>query len=65
MHDAATGDYLGGFCAMTSSYEMRTFSINVDRKNVPKGVYAVLTDRKTERTYKSNCVSPMDGKPCP
>jgi hypothetical protein len=62
--DAKTNKLLYSFCGMASSTEMRTFSFNMERAQLPAEVYVVLEDRAAKKTFQSNCLKTADGKPC-
>jgi hypothetical protein len=64
VYDAGTGKQIYAYCAVNGSSMLRTFSFNLKRENVPQGIYVVLDDRASNKTYKSNCVGTLDGKPC-
>jgi hypothetical protein len=62
--DAKTGKAIYSYCAMASPTDLRTFSFNVARAELPAEVYVALEDRAGKKTYWSNCLKTADGKPC-
>jgi len=64
IYDAATGKEVYAFCAMSKPSEMRTFSFNVARAELPAEVYVELEDRAAKQRHRSNCLKTADGSPC-
>jgi hypothetical protein len=62
--DAKTKKEIYSYCAMSSRFELRTFSFNVERAELPSQVYVELEDRAGKKSYQSNCLKTSDGKPC-
>jgi hypothetical protein len=49
---------------MNSPSELRTFSFNAKREDLPHQVYVVVDDRAAKKIYKSNCIKTANGEPC-
>ncbi len=64
VYNAQTNQEIYNYCGMNSPSELRTFSFNVKRENLPAQVYVVVDDRAAKKTYKSNCIKTANGKPC-
>lgn len=52
------------YCALSGPSELRTFSFNVARAELPAEVYVVLEDRAARRRYHSNCLKTAGGGAC-
>jgi hypothetical protein len=52
------------YCALSGPSELRAFSFNVARADLPAEVYVVLEDRAAGRRYHSNCLKTASGKAC-
>ena len=56
--DTATNQRLYGFCSLSSPQDLDSLWFAVERgTSPPRQVYVVLTDRRTNTTYRSNSVS--------
>jgi hypothetical protein len=64
VYDAQSNKEINNYCRMNTASELRTFSFNVKRENLPSRVYVVVDDRAAKKTYKSNCINPMNGEAC-
>ncbi len=64
VYDAQSNKEIYTYCGMNSPSELRTFSFNVKRENLPARVYVVIDDRAAKKTYKSNCINAANGEAC-
>lgn len=56
IYDFQTGAAFNSNCGFVKSENLKTFAFNIDGANLPDCVYVTLTDRESEKIYKSNPV---------
>jgi hypothetical protein len=57
IHNGETNERLYGFCAFSSPQNLNSLWFSVEKgQTPPKSVYIVLTDRRLNKTYRSNSV---------
>jgi hypothetical protein len=64
VYDAQGNKEIYIHCGLNSPTEMRTFSFNVKRENLPRRIYVVIDDRAARKSYKSNCINAANGEAC-
>lgn len=61
IYDFATDKRIYGFCGLKKGEDMNSLSFNVKREEMPECVYITLTDRKKNKTLKSNPIKFTNG----
>ena len=65
IYNSDTNAYIYGYCAMSSSADLKDFGYAIPKsQSPPKQVYVVLTDRETNTVYQSNCINAWSGSAC-
>jgi hypothetical protein len=64
IYNAQSGQQIYSYCGLGKAVDLRTLSFLIAREKLPAEIYVVLEDRAARKTYQSNCVNAMNGKPC-
>jgi hypothetical protein len=65
IYNADNNNYIYGYCALGSPSGLKDFGYAVpESQTPPRRVYAVVSDRLTNTTYRSNCIDAWSGIGC-
>jgi hypothetical protein len=64
VYNAQSKQQIYSHCAIGKAADLRSLSFLVEREKLPAEIYILLEDRAGKKTYQSNCINAMNGKPC-